>query len=266
MKDKRYEVQIGIYKIENMVNHKIYIGQSTDIHRRWINHKSAFNQHKIDNYLYNAMYKYGIENFDFSIVEICTRDKLNEREKYWIAYYDSYNPKFGYNLTSGGDNNGIKTRKLTDEEVREIILLLPYKTQTEIAMMYKIDPSEVSRINYGKVYHFDDIDYPICNQEYYISKITKEKNYCIDCGKEIYRSAIRCNSCSGKYKRKIKLNGNKLPTREELKQMIRTESFVKIGSIYNVSDNAIRKWCVSMNLPHKSLEIKTYTDEQWELV
>lgn len=45
--------------------------------------------------------------------------------------------------------------------------------------------------------------------------------------------------------------------------MIREESFVSIGKIYNVSDNAIRKWCKSMNLPFKKIEINKYSDIDW---
>jgi len=56
------------------------------------------------------------------------------------------------------------------------------------------------------------------------------------------------------------------PSREELKQMIREESFLAIGKKFNVTDNAIRKWCRAVNLPGKKSEIKKYTDEEWKLV
>ena len=55
-------------------------------------------------------------------------------------------------------------------------------------------------------------------------------------------------------------------TREELKILIRTIPFTKIGEKFGISDNAIRKWCDSYNLPRKSTEIKKYTDEEWELI
>lgn len=48
--------------------------------------------------------------------------------------------------------------------------------------------------------------------------------------------------------------------------MIRKESFLAIGKKFNVSDNAIRKWCRAVNLPEKKTEIKKYTDEEWELI
>ena len=56
------------------------------------------------------------------------------------------------------------------------------------------------------------------------------------------------------------------PSREELKQMIRKESFLAIGKKFNVTDNAIRKWCRAVNLPEKKTEIKKYTDEEWKLI
>jgi uncharacterized protein YjcR len=48
--------------------------------------------------------------------------------------------------------------------------------------------------------------------------------------------------------------------------LIRTIPFTKIGEKFGISDNAIRKWCDSYNLPRKSTEIKKYTDEEWELI
>ena len=54
------------------------------------------------------MRKYGIENFTFEIIEECSQEQLNEREIYWISYYDSFNKEKGYNMTPGG-SEPIKT-------------------------------------------------------------------------------------------------------------------------------------------------------------
>lgn len=98
----------GIYKIENKINQKIYVGQSINIMRRWAAHKiDAFNKKLSQKYksaLYSAIRKYGLQNFNFEILERCSKEDLNRRENYWIQYYCSNNPNFGYNLTSGGDN------------------------------------------------------------------------------------------------------------------------------------------------------------------
>lgn len=99
----------GIYKIENCINNKIYIGQSIDIAKRWSSHRAdAFNPNIAKKYkssLYNAIRKYGLDSFQFSIVERCASEELNDKEMFWIKYYNSNNPKFGYNMTSGGDGS-----------------------------------------------------------------------------------------------------------------------------------------------------------------
>lgn len=87
------------------------------------------------------------------------------------------------------------------------------------------------------------------------------KNYCLECGTPISAMALRCKDCSA-----AKRITEKPITREELKQLIRSISFVQIGKMYNVSDNAIRKWCVSYGLPSKKKDIIQYTDDQWELL
>ena len=64
----------GIYKIENLINHHVYIGLSKDIPNRWRGHKSNYNNPNCKDYnmvIYKAMRKYGIENFTFEIIEEC---------------------------------------------------------------------------------------------------------------------------------------------------------------------------------------------------
>ena len=56
------------------------------------------------------------------------------------------------------------------------------------------------------------------------------------------------------------------PSREVLKQLIRTTAFTTIGKKYGVSDNTIRKWCKAMHLPYKVNEIKQYSDIEWSLI
>ena len=92
---------IGIYKIQNKLNNKIYIGQSIDIARRWKQHIAASKDIKHPLYfdeLYKDFRKYGIDNFDFSIVEETTKNRLNDRELYWMKYYNSL--QHGYNINA----------------------------------------------------------------------------------------------------------------------------------------------------------------------
>ena len=85
--------------------------------------------------------------------------------------------------------------------------------------------------------------------------------YCKVCGKEVWRGNEYCPDCAAKARRKVER-----PTRQQLKELIRTTPFTKIGEFFGVSDNTIRKWCKAENLPSKATEIKQYTNEEWELV
>jgi group I intron endonuclease len=106
----------GIYKITNLINGKIYIGQSKDLDRRrfeYLKYNYDFNRH-----LKFAMKKYGIDNFTFEPIESgdFTRDELNILETKYISIYESYDQSKGYNLTKGGgQGNG---RKWTEEQKR----------------------------------------------------------------------------------------------------------------------------------------------------
>ena len=87
-------------------------------------------------------------------------------------------------------------------------------------------------------------------------------NFCTICGKPIRKNSTYCGECSHFLQRKI----IDRPTREYLKELIRTTSFLKIGKIYNVCDNTVRKWCIGYNLPFKKKEIKQYSDKEWFLI
>lgn len=93
----------GIYKITSLNSGKEYIGQSVGIQERFKQHiKSALSCAPSTNKLYQEMKKYGPENFMFEVLEIVPRDKLNEREIYWIEFYDTKNT--GLNKTAGNIN------------------------------------------------------------------------------------------------------------------------------------------------------------------
>ena len=96
-----------IYKITNNINNKIYIGKTNrDISIRFQEHidsSNSINSPSYNYHLHRAFRKYGIENFSIDKIEEVSEGLINEREKYWIKYYDSYNN--GYNLTLGGEGN-----------------------------------------------------------------------------------------------------------------------------------------------------------------
>lgn len=91
----------GIYKITRLKTGEIYIGKSTDVKKRWTEHcKTAYGVGTIaHSILHTTIKKDGIENFTFELLEEVPKDKLTEREKYWISFYDSKN--YGLNERNG---------------------------------------------------------------------------------------------------------------------------------------------------------------------
>lgn len=91
----------GIYKITRLKTGEVYIGKSVDIKSRWQQHaKTVFNCGTIaHSTLHTTMEKDGIENFTFELLEEVPKDKLGEREKYWISFYDT--KKYGLNEREG---------------------------------------------------------------------------------------------------------------------------------------------------------------------
>lgn len=93
----------GIYKITNQKTDLVYIGQAVDIATRWKNHVKAGLgiDTPANNKLYRAMLEDGPESFSFEVLEECTRQQLDEKEKFYISLYQS--DQFGYNSTSGNN-------------------------------------------------------------------------------------------------------------------------------------------------------------------
>lgn len=94
-------VKSGIYKITNQKDNMCYIGQAVDLARRWKDHaKCGLGiDTPASNKLYKAMIEDGLWNFSFEILEECPSAQLNEKEKYYIQLYKSY--EFGYNSNKG---------------------------------------------------------------------------------------------------------------------------------------------------------------------
>ena len=116
--------------------------------------------------IHKVIHKYGIENFEFSIVEECDKSLLDDRECYWIRFYDSYNK--GYNCTLGGQNGATRKTKLTWKEENEVIeaKFLGFSIK-EIGDAYNIDRSTVCNI-------FKRHDLRMPNKRNLESKINKD--------------------------------------------------------------------------------------------
>lgn len=104
-----------IYIIKNTVNDKVYVGQTkVSLKLRFQNHLSAARNGK-DYIIGKAIRKYGEDKFYIELLEECTVEELNEREKYWIAFFNSTDNRFGYNISIGG--NVIRTTKELDKDM-----------------------------------------------------------------------------------------------------------------------------------------------------
>lgn len=111
-----------IYKITNMVNKMIYIGQtSKDPNIRWSTHKSTIKCGRgCCPILKNAVNKYGIDNFKFEVLIICFDEDLCKYEKEYIKRYNTVTP-YGYNANEGGQVGGMFKGKHHSEETKKIL-------------------------------------------------------------------------------------------------------------------------------------------------
>ena len=165
-------MKIYIYSYINKINGHRYIGKTNNIERRKREHKSiAFNEKiigsNLDTIWYKKLRQYGIDGFDFEILEVANEDNWSEREQYWIKYYNTFEG-VGYNSTPGGEN-GEHLNKLSDQEAKSIIDLL-VNTDTsykEIEIECNISPALLSNINHGLRYSDDKLNYPL--RKYYKS-------------------------------------------------------------------------------------------------
>lgn len=244
----------GIYKIENKLDGKVYIGQSINIEERWKIHKKSIHccGNEYDYPLYRAIRLHGLENFEWSIIEECLKEELNNKEKFYIKEYKSIVP-YGYNQTFGGQDNFGHSMKLTYDKVEEIRLALKNTNETglSLANRFGVSKDTITSINVGRSWYENNIEYPIRPMTF---------RFCKKCGIKLNWSNLTgmCNKCYNESRRE------KWPKKEELKQLIRNKPFSQIGEQFNVTPNASRKWCDYYGLPRRKSDINKISDEEWE--
>lgn len=178
---------VGIYKIINLANGKVYIGKSLRLEYRYKKHLWNLNKNNhINKHLQAAYNKYSNINFWFEIIEECSKSDICEREIYWIEKYKSYDPEFGYNKTKGGDglkatneiklkiSNSLKGKKHTLER-----RLNQSKAQSNLKRTH-IHKKNISKSLFKKVVQYDIFDNFIKEWES-INQIEKELNYNATC-------------------------------------------------------------------------------------
>ena len=171
-----YPVISGIYKFD-FPNGKCYVGQSKNIYKRILEHNRYANQGH-GNYniqaCEKAIQKYGdIEEF-YILEEINDFTKLDERETYWIKYYNSTIKNNGYNIVEEGNASGKSgiensNASFNEQTLLEVIDLLQNHNEIsliEIGKKYGVDQNTIVRINTGKSYVNPKLNYPIRKQRY----------------------------------------------------------------------------------------------------
>ena len=193
----------AIYKIENLVNQKVYIGKTIrSPETRWKEHirESLYENDNIP--IHNAIRKYGLENFSFSIIEdnIEDIDILNQKEKDYIVKFNALSHDAGYNVCLGGDG-GRTASKLTEEIVDKIVTILSDKDSLtsipDIAKQYNVSSSVISRINLGETWHKDNIIYPI--RDYSVTGLTITRSTYKNIIDDILYSEMPLKDIQGKY-------------------------------------------------------------------
>lgn len=106
----------GIYYIKNIINNKLYVGQSIDVYARLSRHKTDLRGGRDSKHLQKSYDKYGEDNFEFTLFMECPVEDLDYLEKYYIAKWNTQNEDFGYNLDGGGSKS-----RLMSEETKSLI-------------------------------------------------------------------------------------------------------------------------------------------------
>lgn len=156
-----------IYKITNKINGKVYIGQSKNPYRRFKDHLYGKNNGS-NSAIHNAIKRYGIDAFTFEILEHDV-ENYNDRERYWIQYYNSTDREYGYNITPGGEDPPVIRGednyfcKLTDDDIREIRIMLRDTDMMyeEICKKFNISDIYLQHLNNGKSRPTEEFSYPI---------------------------------------------------------------------------------------------------------
>lgn len=266
----KFMIEFGrIYKYTNLINNKVYIGQTKkSLEQR---HKNHLNQLNDNTYFHRAIIKYGINNFKLELIEDnIPYDELDNREKYWIKYYDSFHTSGkGYNLTEGGQW-GSGTQILTTRQAEEIQnkILNSNLSFVELANNYIVSTSCISDINTGRTFYNNKLVYPlragrehsILDKERFnkivndlkntkktfdeIARVNEVKSYTVSI---INRGLHSFCSKKEKYplrKTEQKFTSNNILTQQQVIQIIHEicfteETLINIGKKFNIAKNTI---------------------------
>lgn len=249
-----------IYKITNLINNKVYIGQTNLTPEiRFNKHKKSYLSNSCPK-LYRAMRKYGKENF--IVEQICETNDPNEDEKYWIKYYNSV--KDGYNVAYGGD--GSSTLSILDEhKVIETFNNTKSIRKTNKILGYSRDYIRNVLIRYNIYYDSDprikNIDEKLIITTYKELKEIKQVSNKLNISERTIRKYLRKNNVeiyNHKHNRYIYIMCD-AKTKQEIKRFY---DFREIQNYLNISDmniiSNIKKVAVG--------ERNTYAGYNWKII
>ncbi len=156
----------AIYKIENLINHKIYIGQTVNPEKRWWQHRHNAKMHYDNLPIHLAISKYGEENFSFTVLE--WTENYNNAEYENIKLYNSISPN-GYNVSIGGEYVNVMIGEnhprntISNEVLFNIVNDLHDNSLSdrEIAKKYNTTDKIIADINHGYSHHINGEKYPL---------------------------------------------------------------------------------------------------------
>ena len=217
MDENMWEKSCVIYKITNLIDGKVYVGQTRQKLKKRISHHKKHNPH----YLGHAIKKHGWENFKVEILEECeTPEKLNERETFWIKKLNCQSPN-GYNLTNGGDGlsghpHTEKTRaKMSNNHPGKCSVRcsnngMIFNSMHEAANYFGIVGASVSAVCNGRCLTINGLSFEYCDEEKRAAAEIKRQKLspmkkpvrCIETG-IVYESSVAASKATGVYRRSI---------------------------------------------------------------
>lgn len=167
----------GIYKFENNINHKVYIGQAIDLYERKEKHKKNMKDLSHQEYFYKALRKYGWDNFSYEILEefdIFNQEQLNNLENYYIQLFNSLIPN-GYNMIPGGTNGaGLAKGKIVEQYDLQGNFLKEYSSAHEAARQTNINYSSICACCRDEITHVKEYQWKYKNSDKIIKTLTKQ--------------------------------------------------------------------------------------------
>ena len=219
--DMKYEKKQGIYQILNLINNKCYVGSSIDILHRFSWHRNMLRKSKHSNkHLEHAWIKYGENNFVFRILEKLdnpTKEYLEEREDYWIEFYDTINEEKGYNKQNAKQGSFCEKWHLKEKE-------------------RKVGYQAIKDYDYYNTRkYFSDV--PQENKYLIISNLLKyTQTHSVKVIRKEYSNYLQIILTNDKEEKIIyvSLNPLKVLTEQEYKQIIQDSKKVRGGLIYRI--------------------------------